>query len=125
MRNFGEVRREIRRRVSPWPLQVRRAEPSAGGQIVKLLRRFVHEYDAVCVRCVLKLRVWNLRVTGLPVEQNDFSRLVAVEDVRSYTLCVRWWRNKFFERAPLFILRHLGHLRRQLLRGRPLPSKTA
>src|SRR4029077_17728935 len=118
-RNFGEVGREIRRRVSPWPLQVRRAEPPAGSQIVKLLRRFVHEHDAVCVGSVLKLRVRNLRINGLPVEQNDFGRLVAVENIRSYTLCVCSWRYKFFQRAPLFILRHLGHLRWQLLRGRP------
>src|SRR5882724_4023552 len=125
MRNFGKIGGELRSCVCPRPLQVSRAEPPAGSQIVKLLRWFVHEYDAVCVRCVLKLCVWNLRVTGLPVEQNDFSRLVAVENVRSYTLCVCWWRNKFFECTPLFILRHLGHLRRQLLRGRPLPSKAA
>src|SRR5207248_6356297 len=68
----------------------------------------------------LKLRVRNLGVNGLPVEQNDFSWLVAVENIRSDTLWVCWWRDKFFERAPLFILRHLGHLRRQLLRSRPL-----
>src|SRR5436190_20074977 len=95
MRNFGKIGGEIRSCVCPRPLQVSRAEPSAGSQIVKLLRRFVHKHDAVCVRCVLKLRVRDLRVNGLPVEQYDFSRLVAVENVRSYTLCVCWWRDKF------------------------------
>src|SRR6266850_1595328 len=120
MRNFGEIGGEIRSCVRPRSLQVSRAEPPAGSQIVKLLRRFVHEHDAVCVRCVLKLRVRNLRVNRLPIEQNDFSRLVAVENVRRYTLCVCWWRDKFFERAPLLILPHLRHLWRQLLCGRPL-----
>src|SRR5206468_11422642 len=112
MRNFGKIGGEIRSCVCPRPLQVSRAEPPAGSQIVKLLRWFVHEHDAVCVRCVLKLRVRNLGVNGLPVEQNDFSWLVAVENIRSDTLWVCWWRDKFFERATLFILKHLGILRR-------------
>src|SRR5262249_8676529 len=111
---------KTRRRVRPWTLQVSCAEPPAGSQIVKLLGRFVDEHDAACVRCILKLRVRNLRVNGLAVEQNDFCGLVAIENLRSYTLCVCWWRDKFFEPAPLFILRNLGHFRRQLFRRRPL-----
>src|SRR5262249_42581005 len=94
--------------------------PPAGGQIIKLLRRFVLEHDAVCIRRVLKLGVGDLRVSRLPVEQDDFSRLVTVKNVRSRTLRICSWRDKFFESAPLFILRHLGHFRRQLFRRRPL-----
>src|SRR5262249_59600329 len=46
--------------------------------------------------------------------------LVAVEDLRRRTLGISRWWDKFLESAPLFILRHLGHLGRQLFDGRPL-----
>src|SRR5262249_37245505 len=122
-RDFGEVSREIRRCVSPWTLQVRCAEPSTSSQIVKLLRRFVHEHYAACVRCILKLRIRNLRVNRLTVEQNDFSRLVAVENPRRRTLGISRWWDKFLEAAPLFILRHFGHIVRRLFDQRPWTSQ--
>ena len=61
-------------------LQISRPEPSARGQIVKLLRRRIDEHDTICVRRVLKLRIRNLRINGLTVEKNDLGRLVAVKN---------------------------------------------
>src|SRR5262249_34073048 len=122
-RNFGKIRREIRGRVGPGTLEVGSAKPSACGQIVKLLRRLIYKHDAVCIRREFKLRVRNLRVNGLTIEENYFSRLVTVKNVRGSALGVSSWRDKLFERAPLFILRHLRHVSRQLLGWRPLTIK--
>ena len=104
-------------------MQISRSEPSARSQIVKLLRRRKDEHDTVCVRRVLKLRIRNLRVDRLTIEKNDFGRLVTIKDGWCNASRFSGWRDKFFERAPLLVLRDLGHVRRQLLRGRPLAFK--
>jgi len=73
-------------------LQISRPEPSTRGQIVKLVRRRIDEHDTVCVRRVFKLRVWNLRINGLTIEQDYLGRFVTIKDVwRNSSGFSGWW----------------------------------
>src|SRR5438874_10716523 len=82
LRNLGKVWRQLWCRVSPRTAQISCFKPTASGQIVVLLRGSINEEIGIGIGRERQLGAGNIRISGLPLKQDDFGRLVGIKDRR-------------------------------------------